>query len=128
MERRSVKKRLSKVAQTRTRVVPIKDEAGEDIEVLVREVGAQEFATYGELSKDKAGRVKAQAYLLSCCIVEEVNRIEPDSGTELKPVYTAEEAEDIARSARVSMPIVSAIMELSGFGDEEKKPGQTDAG
>lgn len=119
-----VKKRLKKIAQTRTRVVPIKDESGEGVEVLVREVGADEFAMYGEMLDKKklnAGRIAAQAYLLSCCIVEET---ESDP---LSPVYTPEEAIDIARSARVSMPIVSAIMELSGFGDEEKKPGQTDA-
>lgn len=119
----SVKKQLKKIAQTRTRVVPISDGDGGVVKVLVREVGADEFAAYGEMLKDKrAGRIQAQAFLLSCCIVEET------SEDPLAPVYTAEEAVDIARSTRVSMPIVSAIMDLSGFSDEEKKTGETDAG
>lgn len=118
-----VKKSLLKLARVRTQVVAIEgDDGSPAVEVLVREVSATEFAQYGEMLTEakakKLAREPPTAYLISVCIVEQ-------SEDGLTPVYTADEAIDIARSARVSMPIVNAIMALSGFG--EKPPGEPDA-
>lgn len=117
----SVKKGLLKLSKTRTAVVTISgDDESPSVEVLVREVGASEFAEYGELIKEakakKVSREGATAFLLSICIVEQT-----DAG--LVPVYTSGECLDIARSARVSMPIMNRIMELSGFAEDDK-PGE----
>lgn len=101
----SVKHALLEVAQVREDVV---DVGG--TKIYVKEVGALEFADYGKMLK--TDRVKATAALIAGCVLD---------GPGGAPAMTAEEAEPIARSARVSMPIVQKIMELSGFGDDEKE-------
>lgn len=88
--------------------------------VIVREITMAEFSEYGESmgSKpgEKAGAVQAKredalvALLVGAVITAEG-----------KPRFTADAARKIARSARVASPIVSAIMEVSGFGPAEKK-------
>lgn len=82
----------------------------DDETFVVREVGAISFAEYGELVKrDKQA---ATAKLLSDCVLDE----------EGNPALSAEDAAEVAKSARVTMPLVAAIMEVSGFnGDDEKK-------
>lgn len=117
-----IKKGLLKLAKTRTDTVTINgDDESPSVEVLVREVGAAEFAEYGELLKEAKAKTRpkedATAFLLSICIVEQT-----DAG--LAQVYTASECLEIARSARVSMPIMNCIMELSGFTEDDKKPGE----
>lgn len=77
-------------------------------QVTVREVGTIEFAEYGQILK--TDRLKATAKLISSCVVEDG-----------QPVLSEVDAEDIARSARVAMKIVQAIMELSGFGGDDEK-------
>lgn len=76
--------------------------------LFVREVGALDFAKYGEINK--LDRVKATGFLLSVCVLD---------GPGGNPLLTAEEAEPIAHSARVSMKLMGAIMDLSGFGEKE---------
>ena len=99
----SVKEALLNAAKTRSKVVDVGDAS-----VRVREVGAMEFAEYGKtLKKDK---VKATASLIAACVID-------DDGN---PMLTVEEAGELAKSARVSMPLVTAIMELSGFGDDDE--------
>lgn len=123
-----MKKALVRLAKVRTDVVKLDNGADGTVDVLVREVGSDEFAHYGTMQKPvkKGGlgksRVEALAYLLSVCIVEET-----EAG--LVSVYTESEAMDIARSARVAMKITNAIMELSGFGDDEEdeETGEPDA-
>jgi hypothetical protein len=91
-------------------------------EFLVREIGTMDFARYGELANGKtdedgksivtADKQEATAFLISRCVVDENHA----------SLLTIEEARQLAASARVSMPIVSKVMELSGFqGEKEKK-------
>lgn len=102
----SIKAGLLKAAELRSKMVIVESE-----EVHVREVGALAFAEYGK--ELKTDRLKATASIIASCVIDE------DGGQ----LLTAEEAMTIASSARVSMPIVNAIMELSGFGDDaEKEP------
>lgn len=103
----NLKERLLELAKLRTKTVVVGD-----VSLTVREVGALEFAEYGKLQK--TDRLKATASLISACVVDEDGN----------PALTPEEAGTLARSARVSMPIVGAVMELSGFGGEgdEKEP------
>lgn len=106
----AVKAKLLSAAETRSRVVDVDGEP-----VRVREVGAMEFAEYGaELKKD---RTRATAQLIAACVVD-------DEGN---PVLSVDEAVKVAKSARVSMPLVTAIMELSGFGDDEDDEKEPDA-
>lgn len=93
----------------------------EGLKVRVREIGTTEFAHYGELAGDKKNekgevvtkgdKLKATAYLIEACVVD-------DDGA---AVLSAEEALQLSKSARVSMPIVNKVMELSGFGEDEEK-------
>jgi hypothetical protein len=103
----NLRDQLMALAALRTRTVVIGG-----VSFPVREVGALEFAEYGKLQK--TDKLKATASLIAACVVD-------DDGN---PALTIEEATAIARSARVSMPIVGAVMELSGFGgeDAEKEP------
>lgn len=78
--------------------------------LVVREVGALEFAEYGKLNK--TSRVAATGYLLSVCVLD---------GPGGQPLLSPEEAEKLAASARMSMPLMAAIMQLSGFGEAEKE-------
>jgi hypothetical protein len=100
----SVVERLKQKAAVRTKEVRIDGDL-----FVVREVGAIAFAEYGKLvSTDKHA---ATAVLLAECVLDdEGNRALSD-----------QDALEIAKSARVTMPLVSAIMEVSGFGDAEKK-------
>lgn len=106
----AVKAKLLTASKTRSKVVDVDGEP-----VNVREVGALEFAEYGALLK--VDRLKATAQLIAACIVDEDGN----------PVLTVEEATQVARSARVSMPLVTAIMELSGFGEDEGDEKEPDA-
>jgi len=82
------------------------------VKFQVREVGAMEFAAYGQMLK--TDRLKATATLIAACVLD---------GPGGSAALTVDDAVSIARSARVSMPIVNKIMELSGFGDDaEKEP------
>lgn len=117
----SVKELLLRAAAVREDVVDIDGE-----KVHVREVGALEFAEYGRLLKDrtedgkevKGDRVRATATLIAACVLD---------GPGGNPALTIEDATAIARSARVSMPIVRKVMELSGFGDDEDDEKEPDA-
>ena len=103
---RSLRDQLLALAQLRTDVVTIGD-----VRLTVREVGAMEFAEYGK--KLKADRLGATAELIAACVVD-------DEGN---TVLSIDDAKQFAKSARVSMPVVRKIMELSGFGEgDEKEP------
>lgn len=101
----SVSDRLRAKAAVRTKAVLIDGES-----FTVREVGAVSFGEYGKIVKDDP--VGATALLLAECIVE-------DDGT---PALDESAAREVASSARVTMPLVQAIMEVSGFGEDEKEP------
>lgn len=103
----NAKAKLLEASRQRSKPVVV-----DGVQVDVREVGAMEFAEYGSLLK--TDRLKATAQLISACVVD-------DDGN---PLLSVEEALQIARSARVAMPLVAAIMELSGFSEElsEKEP------
>lgn len=101
----SVSERLKQKAAVRTQEVVLDGDT-----FVVREVGAVEFAEYGKLVKPNS--LEATAFLLAACVVDE-------SGQE---ALSIEEAREVARSARVTMPLVQAIMEVSGFGALEKEP------
>lgn len=78
---------------------------------MVREVSSSTFAKYGELMK--AGqRTDATAIMLEECVLD-------DEGNQaLQP----DDAKYIAGSTRVVIPLISAILDLSGLGkDDEKK-------
>lgn len=89
--------------------------------VRVQEIGTLEFAQYGALASDrlnakgevleKGSKLKATAFLISSCVVD-------DEGALL---LSEEEALTLAKSARVAMPIVNRVMELSGFKEAEEK-------
>lgn len=84
----------------------------------VREVSAADFALFGELggAGDKA---RATAHLIAVGVVD-------DEGN---PLLNAEEALAVAKTARVAMPLVNKIMELSGFsGKEDEEEKHADAG
>lgn len=100
----SVSERLKQKAAVRTKEVRIDGEL-----FVVREVGAVAFADYGNLIK--TDKVKATARLLAECVLDEQGN----------SALSDDDALEVAKSARVTMPLVSAIMELSGFGDNEKK-------
>ena len=98
--------RLLAAAAVRTASVAIDGES-----YTVREVGAASFAEYGKLLKaDPRG---ASAVLLAECVIDEDG----------KPVLTLDEAREVANSLRVTMPLVQAIMELSGFAEKEPDAG-----
>lgn len=101
----SVKDKLLAACAVREEEVVVEGET-----LVVREVGTLEFAEYGKLNK--TDRVTATGYLMSVCVLD---------GHGGKPLLTSEEARQMAGSARVSMPIMAAIMKLSGFGDVEKE-------
>lgn len=118
----SAKASLLALAATRAGYVEL-----DRVKYAVREVSAADFATFGELGrgnqgKDGAGRkddkLAATAFLLSVCVVD-------DEGT---PLLSLEEAMTVARTARVSVPLVNKIMELSGFGREEEEEKHAVAG
>lgn len=101
----SVSERLKQKAAVRTTEVRIDGET-----FTVREVGAIVFAEYGKLVKDD--KLAATAALLAECVLDE----------EGNPALSSADALEVAKSARVTMPLVSAIMEVSGFnGESEKK-------
>lgn len=101
----SVSERLKQKASIRTKEVVVDGET-----FVVREVGAIAFAEYGKLVKNDPRA--ATATLLAECVLDE----------EGNPALSAEDSMEIAKSARVTMPLVSAIMDVSGFGgDGEKK-------
>ena len=100
----SLSERLKAKAALRTKEVRIDGEA-----FVVREVGAVEFGEYGKAAK--TDQVKATALLLASCVLDE----------EGNASLTSADAAEIAKSARVTMPLVQAIMEVSGFGADEKE-------
>lgn len=97
------KDKLLSVAATRSKMV---DVGG--LSVRVREVGALEFAEYGSMLS--ADRLRATATLIAACVINEDGQ----------PMLSVDEAMQIAGTARVSMPLVSAILELSGITDEKE--------
>ena len=101
----SVKQKILAACAVREKEVVVEGE-----HLTVREVGALEFAEYGKLNK--TNRIAAVGYLLSVCVID---------GPGGKPLLNADEAKQLAGSARVSMPLMAAIMELSGFGAAEKE-------
>lgn len=105
MGTRSVKEELLGIAVVREDVVDVSGK-----KFYVREVGALEFAEYGRLQKED--RVKATATLIAACVLD---------GPGGNPALSVEDALVIAKSARVSMPIIQKVMTLSGFGDDEKE-------
>jgi hypothetical protein len=104
-----VRSRLLAAAALRTQSVRIGDE-----EFLVREVGADKFSEYGKLlEKD---RHQAVAYLLADCVV----------GEDGNPALSIDDALEVARSARVGLPLLQGILSLAGYGEApEKEPDAT---
>jgi len=80
-----------------------------DNSFVVQEASAVSFSEYGRIVKQD--KVRATAILLTECVLDEDGL----------PALTMDSALIIARSARVTMPLVQAIMELSGFGSSEKE-------
>jgi hypothetical protein len=101
----SVSDRLRAKAAVRTKAVDIDGDS-----FTVREVGAVSFGEYGRVVKTDP--VGATALLLAECVIE-------DDGS---PALDETAAREVAASARVTMPLVQAIMQVSGFGDDEKEP------
>lgn len=104
------KSKLLAAASLRQGVVVLEGET-----VRVREVNTNDFARYGELVK--TDRLGATAYLIQACAVD-------DAGA---GVFTAEEALEIARSVRLSVPLMNEIMRLSGFAEEGADEKHADA-
>lgn len=100
----SVTERLKAKAIRRTAEVQLD---GETFTVI--EVDADSFAEYGTILKKD--RKEATAFLLSRCVLDE----------EGNPAVPIEDAREISKSTRVTVPLMNRIMELSGFGDDEKK-------
>lgn len=98
----SLKEKLLASAKLRTILVDIDGD-----EYLVREVSAADFADYG--TQVKTDKARATALLVSKCVID-------DEGN---PLLTTEEAMSVVQSARLSVPIVNAILEVSGFGEKE---------
>lgn len=106
-----IKAKLLALAALRTKAVSV-----DGLEVLVQEPNAIAFAEYGrDFRSDRAG---ATARLLAACVID----------ADGAPVLTGEEAVALARSARVSRLLMSAIMELAGFGGDDDEPGASDTG
>ena len=101
----SVTERLKAKAAVRTKEVRIDGET-----FVVQEVGAVSFGEYGKVVKKD--QVQATALLLAECVLDEEGKL----------ALSLEDATEIAKSARVTMPLVQAIMEVSGFGADEKEP------
>jgi len=101
----NLKQRLLAAAAVRSKSVSID---GEDY--TVREVSAELFSEYGEAAK--VSKTNAAALLISECLVDETG----------EKMLSSEEATLVAKSARLCVPLLNAIMEVSGFGDTEKKP------
>jgi hypothetical protein len=101
----SVSERLQQKASRRTAEVRLDEDT-----FIVVEVDVDDFAQYGALAKQD--RKEATAFLLSCCVLEE------DAFTR---ALSIEVAREVAKSTRVTIPLVNKIMELSGFGGDEKK-------
>ncbi len=98
----TLKEKLLASAKTQSKMVEI-----EGTGYIVREVSAGDFAEYGALTK--VDRNKATAFLVSRCVIDEDGA----------PLLSMEDAEQVVKSARLSIPIVNAIMELSGFSEKE---------
>jgi hypothetical protein len=98
-----VKAALLAAATVREDSVTIGDE-----KIFVREVGVVEFAAYGQ--DQKQDRARATAVLMSQCVLD-------GPGGQL--ALTLEDAMQLAKSARVSLPIVAKILEVSGFSEKE---------
>jgi len=97
------KEKLLERARRRFKTVDIEGDT-----FTVSEMSAATFSLYGETVKTQ--REEAHAVLLQDCVVD---------GQGLK-LLTIEEARDVARSARIVLPLVTAIMEVSGLSAEEK--------
>lgn len=97
------KEKLLEQARRRFKTVNIDGET-----FTVSEMSAATFSLYGELAKTQ--REEAHAMLLWDCIVDE-------QGLKL---LTIQEAREVAQSARIVLPLVTAIMEVSGLSAEEK--------
>jgi hypothetical protein len=105
----SVRDRLLKAAAIRRRSVVID---GESFDVV--EVGSQAFSEYGALVRE-GDRLAGVARLLQACVVDEAGL----------PALSEEDSALVAGNARVCMPLLNAIMELSGFSDEAEGGGSS---
>jgi len=101
----SVIERLKAKAALRTKDVTIDGDV-----FRVQEVGAVSFAEYGKLARKD--QLSATALLLAECVLDEEGKL----------ALNREDALAIAHSARVTMPLIQAIMDVSGFGADEKEP------
>jgi len=100
----ALKSKLLVASAVRVGVVKLEGE-----EVLVREIGTLEFAAYGALAK--TDKLRATALLVAACVVD----------AEGAALFSESEALEIAATARIAMPLVTKVMELSGFGEEDEK-------
>ena len=104
-----VRERLAQLATLRTKEVTVEGET-----FTVRESSAATFAEYGRLQK--TDRTAAIALLLRESIVV------PEGEERL----SVKDATGIALSQRVSIPLISAVMEINGYAgnevNEEKEP------
>lgn len=103
----SMRDRLLAAAAIRSAAVQIGDDT-----FHVREVSAGKFSQYGELLK--SDRPSAVIFLLQECVVDE----------EGKPCLSREDAALVADSARVGLRLLTEVMRLSGYGedDSQKEP------
>lgn len=101
----TMRERLLAAAAVRTAPVQIGDET-----FHVREISAGKFSKYGELIKTDSPA--ALVFLLQECVIDE----------EGKPCLSIEDATAIADSARVGMPLVTAVLRLSGYIDDKDAP------
>lgn len=100
----TMRERLLAAAAVRTAPVQVGSET-----FHVREISAAKFSKYGELIKADPGA--AIVYLLQECVIDE----------DAQPCLALEDAQVIADSARVGMPLVTAVLRLSGYTDDEGK-------
>lgn len=97
------RKRLLAAAKARTTTVRV----GNDT-FTVREIGAEKFGQYAELiGKD---RTAAITLVLQECVLDDATG---------EPFLTAEEAAEIAASARAGLRLLRGVLDVSGFGEEE---------
>lgn len=101
----NIGQRLAAAAAIRSEVLDIEGE-----KVVIKEAGTIEFSRYAKLSD--TDRAAAIAVLLVACVFDE------DGVT---PVFDEKTANEVAKSARVTMPLVSKIMQLGGFEKEDGK-------
>lgn len=101
----TMRERLLAAAAVRTASVRVGDDT-----FHVREVSAAKFSKYGELIKSDSGA--AMVFLLQECVIDEGGQ----------PCLSVEDAQVVADSARVGMPIITTVLRLSGFIEDKDAP------